>query len=162
MTEFDKNIDSALNNSAEAADEFVLRKPGGGLSPALTRAASSPMTLRRNIISSDASHPSFGSSPTGGHHRPIGPSLSADLNASLRYWPPVNMSAEQAEARHSVLNEIKALQLKRQSSFKRILKLPMWGSSSGNCFILALTTIVWMPTTEDIKKGLPCQIPFFH
>jgi hypothetical protein len=48
-----------------------------------------------------------------------------------KLWPPpeaVKMSSEQAKARHLVLNEIKALQLRRQTSFKRILKLPIWGS----------------------------------
>ena len=49
-------------------------------------------------------------------------------------WPPapVKMSKEQAEARHLVLNEIKELQLRRQTSFKRILKLPIWGSGKIN------------------------------
>ena len=46
----------------------------------------------------------------------------------MRQWPPVQMSQQQAVARNQVLAEIKALQLRRQSSFKRILKLPMWGS----------------------------------
>ena len=48
-----------------------------------------------------------------------------------KLWPPpeaVKMSSEQAKARHLVLNEIKELQLRRQTSFKRILKLPIWGS----------------------------------
>lgn len=46
--------------------------------------------------------------------------------------PYLKMSQQQAEARNLVLNEIKALQLQRQSSFRRILKLPNWGS--GNWF----------------------------
>ena len=47
----------------------------------------------------------------------------------MRQWPPVQMSQQQRLARNQVLNEIKALQLRRQSSFKRILhKVPMWGS----------------------------------
>ena len=40
--------------------------------------------------------------------------------------PPIKMSQEQAEARNLVLNEIKALQLNRQNSFRRILKMPIW------------------------------------
>lgn len=47
-------------------------------------------------------------------------------------WSYLKMSQQQAEARNLVLNEIKALQLQRQSSFRRILKLPNWGS--GNWF----------------------------
>jgi hypothetical protein len=59
-------------------------------------------------------------------HRPLGVTVSAELNH--RHWPPINMSQQQAEARHSVLNEIKALQLRRHDSFKRMLRLPTWGS----------------------------------
>ena len=36
----------------------------------------------------------------------------------------MQLSQQQAEARNLVLNEIKALQLRRQSSFKRIMRLP--------------------------------------
>ena len=62
------------------------------------------------------------------HHRPLGETRSCPPRPQ---WPPSTptMSQQQAEARHMVLNEIKELQLRRQSSFKRaILRLPMWGS----------------------------------
>ena len=38
------------------------------------------------------------------------------------------LSQQQAEARNLMLAEIKALQLRRQGSFKRMLRLPLWGS----------------------------------
>lgn len=62
------------------------------------------------------------------HHRPLGETRSCPPRPQ---WPPSTptMSQQQAEARHMVLNEIKELQLRRQSSFKRaIMRLPMWGS----------------------------------
>ena len=81
-------------------------------------------------------------------HRPLGLTRSCPP----RQWPPSSpsMSQQQAEARHMVLNEIKELQLRRQSSFKRILRLPMWGS--GNCMIF--TQSVRLPT-EPLKAR--CQ-----
>ncbi len=72
-----------------------------------------------------------------------------DLN-----WPPnVKMSQQQAEARNLVLNEIKALQLKRQSSFKRILKLPIWGSGK-------LLLSMLMPASIGLRLELKatCQV----
>ena len=38
------------------------------------------------------------------------------------------LSQQQAEARSMMLAEIKALQLRRQGSFKRMLRIPIWGS----------------------------------
>ena len=55
---------------------------------------------------------------------------TSDIATTLR---PV-LSQQQAEARNLMLNEIKALQLRRQGSFKRMLRLPMWGSGTlHNC-----------------------------
>ena len=44
------------------------------------------------------------------------------------------LSQQQAEARNLMLAEIKALQLRRQGSFKRMLRLPMWGSGQSNLY----------------------------
>ena len=62
-----------------------------------------------------------------------GGTLNGSGTRVLGAWPPpeLKMCKKQAQARNLVLNEIKELQLKRQSSFKRIQRLPMWNSISG-------------------------------
>ena len=59
------------------------------------------------------------------------------------------MSKEQAEARHLVLNEIKELQLRRQTSFKRILKLPIWGSGKINNVYLSELSSAAPPRAQE-------------
>ena len=91
---------------------------------------------------SDAVHPSFNHHYSGRdqfYHGSSGglphpPSLqrakscnrSGDDNERDRVnqYLPMQLSQQQAEARNLVLNEIKALQLRRQSSFKRVLRMP--------------------------------------
>lgn len=69
---------------------------------------------------------------------------------SVESYLPIKLSQQQAEARNSVLNEIKALQLARQSSFRRILRLQpilraaqaaatFSSSSNSNCQKIAST-----------------------
>ena len=78
-------------------------------------------------------------------------SRKRDLNW-CKSWPPppaVKMSKEQAEARHLVLNEIKELQLRRQTSFKRILKLPIWGSGKINNVYLSELSSAAPPRAQE-------------
>ena len=62
---------------------------------------------------------------------------------------PMQLSQQQAEARNLVLNEIKELQLRRQSSFKRVMRLPpIWRTAH------AAATFQSSPSSSPRRQGV--------
>ena len=57
-------------------------------------------------------------------HSALKKPMCEDKQDKLKRYLPIELSQQQAEARNLVLNEIKDLQLRRQSSFKRMLRMP--------------------------------------
>ena len=91
--------------------------------------SSAPYTTKYNFFMNNNNNNEDYEGGTGHVHRSnqrraYNSRYMTDTGSALR---PI-LSQQQAEARNLMLNEIKALQLRRQGSFKRMLRLPYWGS----------------------------------
>ena len=166
---------SASRYTAAAASRIGERGNGGGLanqhSPLhISTSSGKVVPPRRTPLSatlSDSMHSAFGhrepiyhmNSSGGLSYMPPSPSLQrATYNRSdeetgckANQYLPMQLSQQQAEARNLVLNEIKALQLRRQSSFKRIMRLPpIWRTAHAAATFQATTSS--SPSRRDRER----------
>ena len=137
---------SASRYTAAAASRVGERGAGIGMgqqSPLhISSSSGKVIHPRRTPLSatlSDSMHSAFGHrdpsyhiNSRGMNYLPQSPSLQRaaqhkcdeENSGRANQYLPMQLSQQQAEARNLVLNEIKALQVRRQSSFKREMRLP--------------------------------------
>jgi len=121
-------VRQALARSATAPPSKNLPKRSLSTSPP----PSAPYTTTKHFFINNNNNNDYDSK---GHvhrshqRRALNHRLMTDAGGGSGPLRPV-LSQQQAEARNMMLAEIKALQLRRQGSFKRMLRLPIWGSGS--------------------------------
>jgi hypothetical protein len=130
-------VRQALARSATAPPSKSLPKRSLSTSPP----PSAPYTTTKHFFINNNNNDDYDSK---GHvhrshqRRALNHRLMTDAGGGSGPLRPV-LSQQQAEARNMMLAEIKALQLRRQGSFKRMLRLPIWGSGS----LIVLVLLAW-------------------
>ena len=177
---------SASRYTAAAASRFGERGVGtsmGQHSPLQISSSSGKVVHpRRTPLSatlSDSMHSAFGHrdpmyhmNSSGINYMPTSPSLQRSAqyksdeenSCNTNQYLPMQLSQQQAEARNLVLNEIKDLQLRRQSSFKRILRLPpIWRTAhAAATFQSSASSSPTRRTGETDSSNMPHSSPMTY
>jgi len=137
-------IRQALARSATAPPTKSLSRRSLSTSPP----PSAPFTTKYFFMNNNNYEGGTGHVHRSNQRRALNSRFMSDAGPGAALLRPV-LSQQQAEARNLMLNEIKALQLRRQGSFKRMLRLPMWGSGMTS----SKKSMVNVPDATKVHKG---------